>query len=180
MASAGATMGFALEPILRRPLALSRDRGHRERSLPPLDCRDPATGPLGKRMDKRIASGCIASIVGLMLFAFVGYMLGAKLQQVVTTPMGELALFDLAGMFVSMAAGGAIAGRRFVWFAIALVALIWIPTIYMLVAMQPEMTLARVLRFNRLAIGANLVLAVLGTFLGAWIAERLRGRHAVA
>jgi len=131
-------------------------------------------------MDKRIASGCIASIVGLMLFAFVGYMLGAKLQQVVATPMGELPLFDLTGTFVSMAVGGAIAGRRFAWFAIALVVLIWIPIVFTLVAMHPEVTLARVLRFNRLAIGGNLVLAPLGALLGARIAERLRARRAVA
>ena len=131
-------------------------------------------------MDKRIVSGCIASIVGLMLFAFIGFMLGAKLQQVATTPWGELPLFDLAGVFVSMAVGGAIAGRRYVWFAIGLIALIWIPVIFMLVAMQPEMTLARVLRFNRLAIGANLILAWLGAFLGANLAQRLHARRAAA
>jgi len=131
-------------------------------------------------MDKRIVSGCIASIVGLMLFTFIGFMLGAKLQQVVTTPWGELPLFDLAGVLVSMAVGGAIAGRRYVWFAIGLVALVWVPIIFMLVTMQPEMTLARVLRFNRLAIGANLILAWLGAFLGANLAQRLHARRAAA
>jgi len=131
-------------------------------------------------MDKRIVSGCIASIVGLMLFTFIGFMLGAKLQQVVTTPWGELPLFDLAGVLVSMAVGGAIAGRRYVWFAIGLVALVWVPIIFMLVTMQPEMTLARVLRFNRLAIGANLILAWLGAFLGARLAQRLQARRAAA
>lgn len=131
-------------------------------------------------MDKRIVSGCIASIVGLMLFAFVGFMLGAKLPQVVATPWGELPLFDLAGVFVSMAAGGAIAGRRYVWFAIGLIVLIWVPIIFMLVAMQPEMTLARVVRFNRLAIGTNLILAWLGAFLGARLAQRVHARRAAA
>lgn len=131
-------------------------------------------------MDKRILSGCIAALIGLMLFASVGFLLGAKLHQVWATPWGELPLFDIAGVFVSMAVGGAIAGRRFAWFAIGLVALIWVPIVLMLVSLQPEITLQRVLRFNRLAIGANLVLAFLGAFIGARLAERLRARRAVA
>ena len=131
-------------------------------------------------MDKRIASGCIASVVGLMLFALISFMLGAKLHQVQATPWGELPMFDLVGVFVSMAMGGAIAGRRYVWFAIGLIALIWIPIVLMLVAVQPEITLARALRFNRLAIGANLALAFLGALFGARIAERFWARRTVA
>jgi hypothetical protein len=129
-------------------------------------------------MDKRILTGCIASLVGLMLFALIGFMFGAKLHHVQATPWGELPLLDLAGVVVSMAAGGAIAGRRYAWFAIGLVALMWAATVFVLVSVQPEMTVAKVLRFNRLAIGASLLLAWLGAFVGARLGER-RG-HAIA
>ena len=131
-------------------------------------------------MDKRILSGCIASLLGLMLFASVGFLLGAKLDQVVSTRWGDLPMFDIAGVFLSMAVGGAVAGRHFAWVAVGLVALIWVPIVLLLVAVQPDVTLDRVLRFNRLAIGANLLLAWLGAFAGARLAERLRARRAMA
>ena len=96
-------------------------------------------------MDKRTLSGCIAALVGLMLFTLIGYVLGAKLQHVQTTPWGQLPLLDLTGIFVSMVAGGALAGRRFTWFAVGLVALMWLAIVFVLVSVQPEMTLAKVL-----------------------------------
>jgi len=123
-------------------------------------------------MDKRILSGCIASLVGLMLVALIGFMFGAKLQHVQATPWGELPLLDLAGVALSMVAGGAIAGRRYTWFAVGLVAIMWAATVFVLVSLQPEMTVAKVLRFNRLAIGSSLVLAWLGAFIGARLGER--------
>jgi hypothetical protein len=128
-------------------------------------------------MDKRILSGCIASLIGLMLFASIGFLLGSKLNQVWATHWGELPLFDTAGVLLSMAVGGAIAGRRYVWFAIGLVALMWAATVVVLVSVHPEMTLAKVLHFNRLAIASSLVLACLGAWIGARLAER-RGRRA--
>jgi hypothetical protein len=45
---------------------------------------------------------------------------------------------------------------------------------------QPDITLERVLQFNRLAIAANLALAFLGALLGARAAERMRTRRAPA
>ena len=131
-------------------------------------------------MDKRILSGCIASLLGLMLFASIGFLLGTKLNQIWATRWGQLPLFDVAGVFVSMAVGGAIAGRHFTWFAIGLVALIWVPIVFMLASVQPDITLERVLQFNRLAIAANLALAFLGALLGARAAERMRTRRAPA
>ncbi|BDU18390.1 hypothetical protein [Lysobacter auxotrophicus] len=125
-------------------------------------------------MDKRTLSGCIASLVGLMLFALAGYVFGAKLHHVQATPWGELPLLDLTGVFVSMAVGGAIAGRRYTWLALGLVALMWAATVFVLMSLQPEMTLAKVLRFNRLAIVLSLLLAWLGAFLGARLVERRR------
>lgn len=131
-------------------------------------------------MDKRTLSGCIASLVGLMLFAFVGFLLGSRLDQVVPTPWGQLPMFDLGGIFLSMAAGGAIAGRRYVGFAFGLIALMWAAIVFVLVSVQPEMSLAKVLGFNRLTIGTGLALAGLGAFLGALAAERLQARRAIA
>lgn len=131
-------------------------------------------------MDKRTLSGCIAALVGLMLFTLIGYVLGAKLQHVQTTPWGQLPLLDLTGIFVSMVAGGALAGRRFTWFAAGLVALMWFAIVFVLVSVQPEMTLAKVLRFNRLAIGSSLLLAWLGAFVGARLRERPSARRGTA
>ncbi|MDR0184614.1 hypothetical protein [Lysobacter arvi] len=131
-------------------------------------------------MDKRILSGCIASVIGLMLFALIAFAFGAKLQHVQATPWGELPLLDLTGVFVSMLAGGAIAGRRYVWFAMGLIALMWAATVFVLVSVQPEMSLAKVLRFNRLAIASSLLLAWLGAFVGARLLDSRRGRRATA
>lgn len=129
-------------------------------------------------MDKRTLSGCIASLVGLMLFALIGYAFGAKLHHVQATPWGELPLLDLAGVFVSMAIGGAIAGRRYAWFAIGLVALMWAATVFVLISVQPEMTLSKVLHFNQLAIVLSVLFAWLGAFLGARLGERRRALRA--
>ena len=131
-------------------------------------------------MDKRILSGCIASLVGLMLFALVGFLFGAKLHHVQATPWGELPLLDLSGVLLSMAVGGAIAGRRYAWYAMGMIALLWAATVFVLISVQPEMALSKVLRFNRLAIGASLLLAWLGAFAGARLGERTRARRASA
>lgn len=131
-------------------------------------------------MDKRTLSGCIAALVGLMLFTLIGFVFGGKLQHVQATPWGQLPLLDLAGIFVSMVAGGALAGRRFTWFAVGLVALMWFAIVFVLVSVQPEMTLAKVLRFNRLAIGSSLLLAWLGAFAGARLTERRSVRRGIA
>ncbi|WP_426281290.1 hypothetical protein [Lysobacter soli] len=131
-------------------------------------------------MDKRTLSGCIAALVGLMLFTLIGFVFGAKLQHVQATPWGQLPLLDLIGIFVSMVAGGALAGRRFTWFAAGLVALTWFAIVFVLVSVQPEMTLAKVLRFNRLAIGSSLLLAWLGAFVGARLKERPSARRGTA
>ncbi|RDY65576.1 hypothetical protein DX912_16520 [Lysobacter soli] len=131
-------------------------------------------------MDKRTLSGCIAALVGLMLFTLIGFVFGAKLQHVQATPWGQLPLLDLIGIFVSMVAGGALAGRRFTWFAAGLVALMWFAIVFVLVSVQPEMTLAKVLRFNRLAIGSSLLLAWLGAFVGARLKERPSARRGTA
>ena len=69
-------------------------------------------GISGERMDKRTLSGCIAALVGLMLFTLIGYVFGAKLQHVQATPWGQLPLLDVIGVFVSMVAGGALAHFR--------------------------------------------------------------------
>lgn len=131
-------------------------------------------------MDKRTLSGCIAALVGLMLFTLIGYVFGAKLQHVQATPWGQLPLLDVIGVFVSMVAGGALAGRRFAWFAVGLIALMWFAIVFVLVSVQPEMTLAKVLRFNRLAIGSSLLLAWLGAFVGARLKERPSARRGTA
>ena len=131
-------------------------------------------------MDKRTLSGCIAALVGLMLFTLIGFVFGAKVQHVQATPWGQLPLLDLTGIFVSMVAGGALAGRRFTWVAAGLVALMWFAIVFVLVSVQPEMTLAKVLRFNRLAIGSSLLLAWLGAFVGARLRERPSARRGTA
>ncbi|QGW66597.1 hypothetical protein GOY17_17905 [Lysobacter soli] len=131
-------------------------------------------------MDKRTLSGCIAALVGLMLFTLIGYVFGAKLQHVQATPWGQLPLLDVIGVFVSMVAGGVLAGRRFAWFAVGLIALMWFAIVFVLVSVQPEMTLAKVLRFNRLAIGSSLLLAWLGAFVGARLKERPSARRGTA
>ena len=73
-----------------------------------------------------------------------------------------------------------LAGRRFTWFAVGLVALMWFAIVFVLVSVQPEMTLAKVLRFNRLAIGSSLLLAWLGAFVGARLKERPSARRGTA
>ncbi|MBU8977365.1 hypothetical protein JI752_014535 [Lysobacter sp. MMG2] len=129
-------------------------------------------------MDKRILSGCIASLLTLMLFALISFMFGARLHHVQATPWGELPLLDVAGVFAAAFVGGAIGGARFWWFALGLVTLLWALVLFVMVTVQPEMTLAKVWRFNQLAIVLNLVLAWLGAFLGAQVGARFGARRA--
>jgi hypothetical protein len=131
-------------------------------------------------MDKRTVSGCIAAIVALMLFALVGFMFGAQLQHVQATPWGELPLLDVAGIFVAMAVGGAIAGRRFQWIALGMIVLLWALVLVVLLSLDEQMSLARIWRFNRLAIVLNLLLAWLGAIAGAWVGARYLGRREAA
>ena len=56
----------------------------------------------------------------------------------------------------------------------------WFAIVFVLVSVQPEMTLAKVLRFNRLAIGSSLLLAWLGAFMGARLKERPSARRGTA
>ncbi len=128
-------------------------------------------------MDKRILSGCIASLLTLMLFALASFMFGARLHHVQATAWGELPLLDIAGVFVASAVGGAIAGPRYPWLALGLVALLWALVLFVMVSVQPEMTFAKVWKFNQLAIMANVVLAWLGAFVGARLGTRFQARR---
>ncbi|UNK48107.1 hypothetical protein MNR01_09980 [Lysobacter sp. S4-A87] len=119
-------------------------------------------------MDKRILWGCIAALGLLMLFAWVTMLFGARMNQALATPLGELPLLDLLGVLVAMTAGGAIAGPRFARIAAALVALVWVLSIAVLSTLPaPSMSVAAVLRFNALAMALSLAFAVLGARVGA-------------
>lgn len=127
-------------------------------------------------MNKRILWGCIAALGLLVLFALVTLLFNARLNQAVMTPLGELPLLDLLGVTVAMAAGGAIAGAHFARFAVALMALVWAMSVFVLAA-SPMMTLTTVLKYNALAMLLTLALAWLGAVLGArygqpWLARR--------
>ena len=130
-------------------------------------------------MDKRILWGCIAALGLLVLFALITLLLDARLNQAVMTPLGELPLLDLAGVLVAMAAGGAVAGTRFAWFAVALMALVWALSIIVL-ATAPTMSLQGVLKYNALAMLTALGLAWLGAMLGARYGQRWLARRATA
>lgn len=56
----------------------------------------------------------------------------------------------------------------------------WFAIVFVLVSVQPEMPLAKVLRFNRLTIGSSLLLAWLGAFVGARLQERRNARRGTA
>ncbi|QSX74468.1 hypothetical protein HIV01_014955 [Lysobacter arenosi] len=126
-------------------------------------------------MDKRILWGCIAALGLLVAFAVITMLLGAPLNQALKTPLGDLPVFDLLGVLVAMAAGGAIAGVRFAWIAAALMAVVWVTSLAVLAA-SPTMPLMLVLKLNAMAMLLSLALAVLGARLGAqygpqWLAR---------
>jgi hypothetical protein len=132
-------------------------------------------------MEKRILWGCIAALCLLMLFAWITMLFDMRLDQALTTPLGDLPLLDLLGVLVAMTAGGAIAGPRFARIAVALVALVWILSMAVLATLPaPSLSMSAVLRINAMAMLLSLAFAVLGAWLGAqygpqWLA-RIRRR----
>ncbi|MFC3552393.1 hypothetical protein ACFOLC_15415 [Lysobacter cavernae] len=127
-------------------------------------------------MDKRILWGCVGALGTLLLFGLAAHLFAARLNQAWMTPLGELPLFDLLGVLTAMAVGAAIARRRFRTIAVALMAVLWLMTLFVL-ALSPmpgePVTLPTLLKYNALAIVLTLGLA----WLGAWLGERWAGRH---
>jgi hypothetical protein len=58
--------------------------------------------------------------------------------------------------------------------------LLWALVLVVLLSLDEQMSLARIWRFNRLAIVLNLLLAWLGAFAGAWVGARYLGRREAA
>jgi hypothetical protein len=128
-------------------------------------------------MNKRTLWGCIAALGALMLFALITLVFDSRLNKGWSTPLGEIPLMDLLGVLVSMAAGGAIAGRRFRWIAVALMGLVWLLSVITL-GLATDMTLGGVLRYNALAMVLTLALAWLGAELGPRLRARYEARRA--
>jgi hypothetical protein len=128
-------------------------------------------------MDKRILLGCIAAVGALTLFAMVTFTFGANVNQSLTTPLGQLPLLDLLGVLVAMTLGGAIAGPRFRWIAVALTAAVWLLSVAAL-SRVPNLSMVGALKYNLLATALNLALAWFGAMLGPRLLERYRARRA--
>lgn len=129
-------------------------------------------------MNKQILWGCVTALALLMAFALLTFVFDARLNQAVMTPLGELPLMDLLGVLVSTAAGGAVAGIRFRWIAVALMGVLWLLTVTVLSAKQ-IVSLPTMLKYNALAIALTLGLSWLGATLGARLAAR-RNAHRTA
>lgn len=127
-------------------------------------------------MNKQILWGCITALALLMALALVTFVFDARLNQAVMTPLGELPLMDLLGVVIATTAGGAVAGVRFRWIAVALMGLLWLLTITVLAAKQTA-PLPITLKYNALAILLTLGLSWLGATLGARLAARRNARR---
>jgi uncharacterized membrane protein YphA (DoxX/SURF4 family) len=123
-------------------------------------------------MNKRTLWGCIAAMGLLLVFAGLTYVFDANLNRSLMTPLGELPLFDLAGVLTATVAGGVVAGTRFRWFAVALMALLWVATLVVLADAHAG-SWATALKYNALAILLTLAVAWAGAALGErWAARR--------
>lgn len=126
-------------------------------------------------MDKRILWGSAAALGALMLFTLASF--GGQLNRPLVTPLGELPLFDLFGVLTAMTVGGAIAGPRFRWFAVALVSVMSLLSIVML-SRSSDLSIVGVIRYSLLATWVSLALAWFGAMLGPYLLTRWQGRRA--
>src|SRR5262245_24931091 len=120
----------------------------------------------GAGMDKRILWGCIAVLGVMMAFSLLAFAFDDALNQATSTPLGGLPLFDLAGVLVATALGGALAGARFTRVALALMVVVWSLSLAVM-AGAPQTSFNDALRYNTLAVVMSLALAWLGAHLGA-------------
>lgn len=128
-------------------------------------------------MDKRILWGSAAALGAMMLFTLATLLFDTRLNQALMTPLGELPLLDLCGVFVAMTLGGAIAGPRFRWIAVALVSVMWLLSIAVLSG-SPNLSMLGVLKYSVLAMALNLALAWAGALLGPHLLARWQARRA--
>ncbi|GAA5066608.1 hypothetical protein [Lysobacter panacisoli] len=128
-------------------------------------------------MKNRILWGCVAALGLLTLFALLTFVFHTRLNQALMTPLGELPLLDLFGVLVAMTVGGAIAGPRFRWIAVALISAVWLLSVFVL-SRAPNLSMVGVVKYNLLAIVLNLVLAWGGAILGPQLLARYRARRA--
>lgn len=129
-------------------------------------------------MDQRLLTGSVTALAVLLLLNLGLFWFEGARVLALETRAGSLPLLDIAGTFVAMAIGGAIAGARFQWVAVAISLALWVLTFALIEplgrAPQPPPDWAETLRFNAMAI----VLTLLAAWAGAWVGARRGWRGA--
>lgn len=128
---------------------------------------------------RHVLAATVAMAMVFLLSAISHWALPASWREVWNTRLGYLAPLDYVVVSVSMAAGGWMAGKRFVFWAVALAILIWLATLATLAGTLPSFghaserfPLSQVLRLNL----ASALLTTIFAGTGAWLGAHWRSR----
>ncbi|MFT4256516.1 MAG: hypothetical protein QM599_06115 [Pseudoxanthomonas sp.] len=124
---------------------------------------------------KRLILAAAAAIACQLLLTFVVSYIPGIDRTSFRSPLGWLQPASHAIAAVSMSLGGRLAGKRFVVVALAVTALVWLGTLYVLAQTTAALTgkpfganLVSALAFNKANIACALLAAALGALAGAW------------
>lgn len=131
-------------------------------------------------MVKRLLLASLVSMLVLLGLSLLTQLFLPQLGGEAPTAFGGIPVGDCVGALVAMALGGALArDRGFIALAVFLQAAVW-TVIVLWLALRPgsaavaTMSLGAILRYNAMALGASLLAAGLGAWLGVTLALRAR------